>query len=209
MSKYREDLPEQLVVTDADLRVFSSRLFRIVFAASPHVLEWGALREFGPVPLQRWDPQPAPTGEHPGVGVLYTATSLQAVLAEVFQATRRIDVVSDVPVLLAWTPTRPLTLLDLGAESAWLIRHGAAAALVHGPVDVCQRWAAAIHAAYSDLDGLFVPSTMFGANVVLFQHARDAFPATPEAQRPLRDPFILQLVQHEAEQIGFPVDVPL
>ncbi len=209
MSKYRGHPPERMSLAHGDVRGFSSRLFRIVFTASPHALPWAALREYGPLPAQRWDPHPAPAAAHPGVGVLYTATSLQAALAEVFRATRRIDVVSDGPVVMAWTPTRPLELLDLSADSAWLLRHGGAAALPHGPVAVCRRWAAGIHTNLPRLDGLYVPSTMFGANVVLFRPALDSFPATPEAQWPLRDPFLLHLVQAEAAGIGYPVDVPL
>lgn len=209
MSKYSGYPPATLTLAPDDMHVFDERLFRIVFAAALHALPWGTLREYGPVPDQRWDPHPSPAMEHPGCGVLYAATSIQGAIGEVFQKTRRVDVVSAAPVMLAWTPSRALELLDLGPGSRWLIRNRGAAALAHGPIEGCQQWAAAIHTHFPDLDGLWVPSTMYGTNAVLFQRSVGTFPSAPDAERPLRDPAMLKLVHAEAAQIGFPVDVPV
>ncbi|MFW6597440.1 hypothetical protein ACQBAU_04020 [Propionibacteriaceae bacterium Y2011] len=68
----------------------------------------------------------------------------------------------------------------LGLTDDWALTNGAGAALAAAPRSTCRRWARAIHAAWPDLDGLWVNSTFTNrANVVLWRHAEFAFPDAP------------------------------
>lgn len=174
--------PGPLSSTSDDVRTLASDqvLFRIHTVDGRHPVPWNGLREFGPLPQSRWEPQPAPQRQHAGNGVAYTATDPTTAFAEVFQNRRRIRVTSD-KALSAWSPTRPLRLLDL--TGTWPIRNGASSSLHAAPKSTTRNWAHQIHvqlAAPLDLDGLYVPLTMtLAPMVVLFHNARSAFPAAP------------------------------
>lgn len=136
---------------------------------------------------------PPPTHIHPGVGVSYTATDYVTAFAEVFQE-RRVLVPTDQLVLTAWLPSRALDLLDLRGN--WPLHHGGSASLPGAPKSTCRNWAAAIQANVGHrIDGLYVPSTLTGAPVVvLFSRAADAFPTAPSLSRPLTHVSMEQLV---------------
>ena len=107
----------------------------------------------------------------------YAATDVVTCLAEVFAASRVVDVGRRAPYLTGWRPTRVLTLLDL--TETWPIRNGASHLLTSGPKSVCRAWARAVDTEWPDLDGLWSVSTMTGRPMVtLFTAAADAFPAT-------------------------------
>ncbi|WP_168207595.1 RES family NAD+ phosphorylase [Microlunatus elymi] len=195
-----------LTLTPADVRTWTGSLLRIAPTQSAHPIPYGALRTDGPVAGQRWDPHPAgPPKEHPPrYGVLYTASTLAAACAETNQSTRMIDRHTDTPVITVWSPMRPLQLLDLGPRSSWLIRHRASASLITRPAPHGQSWARDIVAALGDqIDGLCVPSSMTGTNVVLFGRAGKTFPAFPSNRMPLNDPAIFPLLQKIATKVGY------
>ncbi len=149
----------------------------------------------------RWDPHPEPLAEHPDHAVLYAATDIATTVAEVFQTTRRIDLVSGAPHLTGWIPSRPLRLLDL--TGTWPVRNGAASALQAAPRPTCRRWAAAIHDTWPDLDGVRATSTMTGLPViVLWAPAADSFPDAPAFTRPLTQPHTRATVTQAAERLG-------
>lgn len=198
--------PETLTVDPGDIHTRSAALLRIAMTQSTHVTPYGALRTFGPIPGQRWDPHPPgpPRGHAPGWGVLYTASTLLAACAETGQRTRTIDRHTGAPVVTIWRPTRPLHLLDLGAESTWLIRHGASSALTTRPAAHCRTWAHHIAAALGDtVDGLRVPSAWTGTNVVLFARSADSFPIAPHERIALDDPALFPALQMLAGRIGY------
>ncbi|MGH3492168.1 MAG: RES family NAD+ phosphorylase [Sciscionella sp.] len=189
------------------MRAGAPLLWRIHRTQGGHVSDWNQLRTFGPLPSMRYDPHPEPleqydegvlyaAADHPGVPALVTA------VAEVFQATRAIDVDSFAPQLTAWTPTRDLRLLDLTGD--WALGNQAAHSLAHAPRSTCRAWARAIRATWPDLDGLWAPSTMSaGTVVVLWNPAHDSFPATPAFSRPLAHPLVRRVLAQIAADIGY------
>lgn len=198
--------PETLTVDPGDIHIWSAPLLRIAMTRSTHVIPHGALRTFGPVPGQRWDPHPPgpPRVHSPRWGVLYTASTLLAACAETGQRTRTIDHHTGAPVVTTWRPTRPLHLLDLSAKSTWLIRHGASSALTTRPAAHCQTWAHHIVAALGDeVDGLHVPSVWTGTNVILFGRAADSVPQVPHERIALDDPALFPALHMVADQIGY------
>lgn len=194
--------PKALDCEPADIRDYASVLWRVHRTTGDHVLAWNALRNYGPLPSMRWDPQP---GSQPGShdeGVLYASVDIETALAKVFQTTRMIDTRIGAPRLTAWEPTRRLRLLDL--SGTWLIRNGASAALSAAPRATCRRWARAIHLAWPELDGLAVPSTMTGGtNVVLWNAAADSLPESPAFSRALAHPLVWAIAQDAAVRIGY------
>ncbi len=128
---------------------------------------------------------------------MYAATDLGTAAAEVFQATRLVDTVSGVPHATAWQPARPLHLLDL--TERWALRNGAAASLGSAPRSTCRAWARVIAATWTDLDGLWVTSTMTGHHsVVLWNAAGDSFQIAPQFSRPLADPTLRAILSRIA-----------
>lgn len=195
--------PKPLIRTAGDVVEYGGPLWRIRWVTGTHVLPWNALREYGPAATMRWDPHPEPADVHAGVGVSYAAQDVTTTVAEVFQKGRRIRRTAS-QELVGWTPTRPLRLLNL--SETWLVANGASASLAHGPKRTCRAWAAAIHRAWPDLDGLRVPSTWTGRPmVVLFSPAASTLPALPTFARLLNDPAASPLIGKAARELGWPV----
>ena len=166
-----------------------------------HAAAWNQFRQFGPVSGMRWDPHPEPAGRHAGFGVCYAATDIDTAVAEVFQRTRVVDPSAD-RALTSWTPVRPLRLLDLTA--GWALRNDGAHALAAAPRPTCRAWAKAVREDFPDLDGLWTPSTLTGSpTAVMFEPARDSFPAAPAFSRPLDSAPVRQILAGIATQLGF------
>lgn len=198
--------PGTLTLDPGDIHIWSDPLLRVAMTRSTHVIPYGTLRTFGPVPGQRWDPHPPgpPRGHSPRWGVLYAASTLVAACAETGQRTRTIDRHTGAPAVTTWRPTRPLHLLDLGAESTWLIRHGAASALTTRPAAHCRTWAHHIADTLGDrVDGLHVPSAWTGTNIVLFGRSADASPPAPQDRIPMNDPALFPALQMLADTIRY------
>lgn len=193
-----------LVRRPGDLRRLprSAALWRVHATAGPHVTPWNRLRHFGPT-TSRFDPQPPPP-RWSERGVTYAATDVVTCLAEVFAASRVVDVGRRAPYLTGWRPTRVLTLLDL--TETWPIRNGASHLLTSGPKSVCRAWARAVDTEWPDLDGLWSVSTMTGRpTVTLFTPAADAFPRRPAFSRPLASPALQGALATAAAEIGYRV----
>lgn len=180
--------PEELVFPPEHLRVISvaAVLWRIHRTSGDHIVPWNRLRYWGPASTMRFDPQePAPRPQDRGVS--YAALTVPAALAEVFQRTRVINTRRGSPYLTAWSPARPLTLLDL--TGTWPIQAGASHAINTGRRDHCRAWARVVHTARPDLDGLWHQSSMTGGDAVtLFTHSADSFPNRPSLSLPLDHP---------------------
>lgn len=178
-------------------------LWRIHRTTGPHVLAWNGFRTFGPLRTARFDPHPPNCGTHPGRGVSYAALDVATAVAEVFQQTRTVRAASDVR-LTAWTPTRPLRLLDLSGD--WALHNGASHSLYAAPRRTCRNWSRAIRGTWPDLDGLWAPSTMTGQSVVaLYEHAADSFPPRPSFTRALSNPYVWVLITAAANRVGYTV----
>lgn len=175
----RPRTPHQpLVCADDDLVSVTGPLWRVHRTEGAHVLGWATLRQWGPAANCRWDPHPAPSGDHPDEGVLYAAGDLATAVVETYQDTRIIDPRTGRPKATSWSPTRALRLLNLTED--WCLRNGASAALTYGPRSTCRAWARAIRQTWPDLDGLFTLSVLTGrSNVTLWAPVADAFPGLP------------------------------
>jgi hypothetical protein len=178
-------------------------LWRVHRTSGEHVVAWDHLRYWGPAATMRFDPHEPPPHEQ-GRGVSYAALSVPTALAEVFQRTRVINTRRGTPYLTAWSPARPLTLLDL--TGTWPIQAGASHAINTGRRDHCRAWAGAILSARPDLDGLWHQASMTGGDAVtLFTHAADSFPDRPELSLPLSHPGIRGHLLAAAAEIAYRV----
>ena len=180
--------PDELQFPTEHLREVATDvvLWRVHRTSGDHVVPWNQLRYWGPAATMRFDPHEPPPHVQ-GRGVSYTALSVPTALAEVFQRTRVINTRRGTPYLTAWSPARPLTLLD--STSAWPIQAGASHAINSGRRDHCRAWARAIHTARPDLDGLWHHSSMTGGGRGHVVHARRGqLPRSSAISLPLEPP---------------------
>lgn len=180
--------------------------WRVHKTEGDHVLAWNALRTFGP--LLRFDPHRLPRGEDPGRGIWYGASTPDAALAEAFQVDRTIDRARHQPYLTGLSFTRPLTVLDVAADSdgTWATRAGGTYAISTGPHAVSQCWARTIVDAYPDLDGLRYNSRFAGAPcLALLSPAADAMPERPKLSLPLSHPGLASRLAGAAKRLGYGV----
>jgi hypothetical protein len=168
---------------------------RLFFRGGAHPVSWDAFRFWGPGSSRFDHHLPGAKGEArvQDRGILYAAgdgepSALAVCIAEVFQATRSIDLHDRTPWFATFRTARELALLDL--RRLWPTRAGASAAIASGPKARARRWSQRIYDAYPEIDGLLYPSSMGGNAdaVALYERARDALPAAPAFHRPLADP---------------------
>jgi RES domain len=203
--------PEELhrigIRDDEQRRIGTSETWwRVHRTEGTHVLAWNAFRHFGPV--LRFDPHPPPASEHPDRAVWYGGSSPGVALAEAFQIDRTIDRRSGRPYLTGLRFTRPLSVLDLAADSAgaWVTRAGGTFAISTAPHVVTQRWARAVVEAFPDLDGVRYNSRFAGAAcLALFSPARSAMPAQPLLSLPLTHPDLGGRLAAAARRLGYQI----
>jgi hypothetical protein len=137
-------------------------------------------------------------------GVAYTAAAVPTSLAEVFQASRTIDLAYREPWLVGWRPIRKLQLLDL--TGGWPLRVGASFSINSCNRARSRQWARAFRAAWPDVDGAVHTSSLTGQRcLVLWNPARDSFPGTPGSHHPLTDPDIAVVMVAAAGEIGYTI----
>lgn len=177
-------------------------LWRVHCTSGEHVVAWDRLRYWGPAfddalrPVRTTATRPGPPG------VSYAALDVPTALAEVFQRTRVVNSSRGTPYLTAWSPARPLTLLDL--TGTWPIQARASYAINTARRDHCRAWARAVHTASPDLDGLWHHSSMTGSvAVTLFTHAADSYPERPLLSLPLDHPGLRGHLLSAAAQINY------
>ncbi|GAA1324876.1 RES family NAD+ phosphorylase [Nonlabens tegetincola] len=199
--------PETFVTEAAHLRGFDSVLWRVFATTSPHALRWNELRRFGPIAGMRFDPHKLPQGMDSQAGVMYAATTPHTALAETFQATRVIDRSLFGREIVAWRPTRALTLLDLTTN--WPVLNGAAASMMMDDKVATAAWARAIHSAMGgEIDGLFHHSSITAEPVVtLFGGGRrePGLPKRPEFSAPLGAALADEIVSQASRRLGYRV----
>jgi hypothetical protein len=170
------------------------------------VLAWNDFRTHAP--LLRFDPHALPRGNDPAHGVWYGASTPAAALAEAFLVDRTIDRVLDSPYLTGLSFIRPLTVLDLAADSqgAWVTRAGGTFAISTAAHAVTQHWSRNIVEAFPDLDGLRYNSRFAGGPcLALFLPAATAMPARPKLSLPLTHPDLASRIAGAAKQLGYSV----
>lgn len=133
--------------------------------------------------------------------MLHAAGDLPTALAEVYQTTRAIDLVSGAPAASAVRLRRPARLLDL--TGGWPLRAGASHVINTGRRAASRTWARAFLAAWPDLDGLWHTSSLTGKPcVTLYTAATDALPTTPAHTFGLDDLDYLDWVLVAADTVG-------
>lgn len=180
-------------------------LARVYFAAGRHPSRWNRFRRFGPTGA-RWDHQLPNGAGHPQQQtrtVLYCAPDVDTCIAEVFQATRRIDRTRDAPWLVVFALREQVTLLDLRGAFATTI--GASTAIHSGPRSRARAWARELHEAYPDVQGVFYGSSMNGhaPAVVLNERAEAAIPERPLFHRSLSDDTLVEILQWTALRLRY------
>lgn len=180
-------------------------LARIYFAAGPHPSRWNRFRSFGPT-AARWDhhlPDADGGAVEQSRATFYCAPDIDTCVAEVFQATRRIDRTRDAPWLVAFAVVEPLTLLDM--RGAFATKIGASTAIHSGPRERARHWARQLYDAYPDVQGLYYGSSMNGhaPAVALNERARRAIPERPRLHRALNDDMLVETLQHVAVRLSY------
>jgi hypothetical protein len=135
--------------------------------------------------------------------VFYCAPAVDTCVAEVFQATRRIDRIRDAPALVVLALREPVNLIDL--RGSFATRLGASTAMHSGPRSRARAWARDIYEAYPDAQGLYYGSSMNGhaPAVVLTERATSAIPEQPLFIRALNDDLILETLQQIALRLSY------
>ena len=184
-----------------------SALARVYYTSSAHPLAWNQFRSFGPLNF-RWDHHLPPAAGEPreqGRAVYYAAANAVTCLAEVFQATRRIDRVYQAPWLVIFNTLRALSLLDLTGDFA--TRMGASMAIHSGSRGRARGWARDLYEAFADAEGLVCASSMHGGAPAFALNERalraTMFPPHPEFHRALADDVLLDPLKHAAQALGY------
>ena len=183
-----------------------SALARVYYTSSAHPLAWNQFRSCGPLNF-RWDHLPTVAGEprEQGRAVYYAAANAVTCLAEVFQATRRIDRVYQAPWLVIFNTLRALLLLDLTGDFA--TRMGASMAIHSGSRGRARGWARDLYEAFADAEGLVCASPMHGGAPAFALNERalraTMFPPHPEFHRALADDVLLDPLKHAAQALGY------
>jgi hypothetical protein len=174
----------------------------VYFRAGAHPAVWSGFRHYGPVPQARFDHHLLPPRLQDR-GIQYAAADGLTCLAEVFQRSRTIDRRSGQPWLAAFALQRDLSMLDL--TGLWPTAAGASSALASGQRPRARRWSQTIYSAFSDVQGLWYPSSMAGnaPAAALYERAVAALPQQPLFHRPLADPALLTPLRRIATALGY------
>jgi hypothetical protein len=179
--------------------------WRVHKTTGQHVLGWNAFRTYGP--LLRFDPHALPVGEDPQQkGVWYGGSTPDVALGEAFQVNRTIDRELDSPYLTGLSFTRPLTVLDLAADSAgaWVTRVGGTFAISTAAHSMTQHWARNIVEAFPHLQGLRYDSRFAGGPcLALYLPALTAMPGRPKLSLPLNHPDLVTRIAGAAKRLGY------
>jgi hypothetical protein len=139
----------------------------------------------------------------PDRAILYAAGDLTTALAEVFQRTGVIDVVTGDPYLAILRTSRSVSLLDL--RSDWPTRAGASQALASGSHAGARNWSRAIWEDHPAVEGIAWHSSMHhdGIACALYERAADALEADPVTNLTLATKGLALPLAHAADLLGF------
>lgn len=177
-------------------------IWRIYYRGGLHPTRWGDFRHVGPTDA-RFDHHLGSDPVKQDRAVLYAANDPVTCFAEVFQKTRVINRWHKEPWLVAFEAEKPLHLLDLTGSFA--TRAGASMGLMTGPRSVSRNWAQGFYEAYTNISGLYYPSSMHANSpaMVLTEKAIGFTPKQPSFHRSLGDPAILTLLKNAAHSLGY------
>ena len=183
-------------------------LARIYYTAGAYPTAWNEFRFLGPLDA-RWDHHEQAGGEPPTLStscaILYAALHVETCVAEVFQATRRIDRARNAPWLTVFASVQPLQLLDL--SGAFPTRAGASMAINSASHARARRWARAFYLAYEDLHGIYYCSSMHANAAAIALNERSVklgtMPKYPLFNRPLIDDGMSHVLKHCARRLRY------
>lgn len=180
-------------------------LARIYFAAGNHPSRWSGFRSFGPVDA-RWDhhlPDACGNAAAQSRAILYCAPDVDTCVAEVFQATRRIDRTREAPWLVVFALLEPVILLDVRGTIATTM--GASTAIHSGPRSRARAWARDLYEAYPTVQGIRYGSSMNGhaPAVALNERSQSAMPRLPLFHRALNDDMLVDVLQRIALRLSY------
>jgi hypothetical protein len=182
-------------------------LARVYYSRVSYAQAWNQFRYYGPL-SSRWDhhvPDAAGKPKHQERGVYYAARDAKSCLAEVFQATRRIDRVFQAPWLVVFETVAPVVLLDLTGDFA--TRMGASMAIHSGSRGRARGWARDLYEAYPESQGISYAASMHGGKPAVALNERalttPLFPAHPLFHRALSDDTLLDPLKHAARALGY------
>jgi hypothetical protein len=180
-------------------------LARIYFAGGNYPSRWNQFRSFGPVDA-RWDHHLTDSRGNAVTqsrSILYCAPDVDTCVAEVFQATRRIDRTRGAPWLVVFALGEPVTLLDLRGSFATTI--GASTAIHSGPRARARAWARDLYEAYPSVQGIHYGSSMNGhaPALALNERAQPSMPRLPLFHRALNDDMLVDILQGIALRLSY------
>jgi hypothetical protein len=135
--------------------------------------------------------------------ILYCAPDIDTCVAEVFQATRRIDRTRGSPWLVVFGLREPVTILDLRGTFATTL--GASTAIHSGPRSRVRPWARDLYEAYPDLQGIHYGSSMNGhaPAIALNERGQSALAPLPLFHRALNDDMLVDILQRVALRLSY------
>ncbi len=179
-----------------------TELWRVYFRSGQHPTTWNTFRTFGLVATARFDHHEPPPREQ-GRAILYAAIEGPICLAEVFQTSRVIDRMTNVPWLVSFPLVANLHVLDL--TGLWSTYAGGAQEINSGNRHIAQQWSRAIYVAFPAVQGLWYRSKMYGSMpaMALYERARGALPAQPSFHTALASPAIFDVLDNAAAHLGY------
>jgi hypothetical protein len=180
-------------------------LARIYFAAGIHPSRWSQFRNFGPVDA-RWDhhlPDARGNAVAQSRSILNCAPDIDTCVAEVFQATRRIDRTRGAPWLVVFALREPVALLDLRGSFATTI--SASTAIHSGSRSRARAWARNLYEAHPKVQGIHYGSSMNGhaPAIALSDRGHSAMPRLPLFHRALNDDMLVDILQRIALRLSY------
>jgi hypothetical protein len=205
MAKFPNPPPALTIPAVTKVLPAGTRLWRVYFTGGTHPGAWNAFRFFGPT-TSRFDHQDLPRRVQ-AKGIIYAAVEPRTCLAEVFQATRVIDRHSGQPWLVGFDTATEVALLDL--TGTWPTQAGASMAINSGFRPRAQSWSRLIAATYTDLHGIYYPSSMHAnrPSVALYERAQamGVMPAAPMFNRALADRALASRLGSAAAVLGYSI----
>ncbi|HEX3603699.1 MAG TPA: RES family NAD+ phosphorylase [Steroidobacteraceae bacterium] len=182
-------------------------LARVCFSRGEHPQAWDQFRFFGPL-NSRWDhhvPDALGFATLQARGIYYAGGQAKTCLAEVFQATRRIDRVYRSPWLTVFETQAELTLLDLTGDFA--TRMGASMAIHSGSRGRARGWTRDLYEAFPQAQGILYAASMAGGAQAFALNERalhvPLFPAHPLLHRALADDALVDTLKYAARELGY------
>jgi hypothetical protein len=180
-------------------------IWRLYHRGGDHPTDWNSFRYWGPGRSIRFNHHTDPPKSQ-NRGVIYGALRVYTCFAEVFQVTRTIECSRNEPWLACFWLERDVSLLDL--TGTWPTKAGASIAINSGRRDRARAWSRRIYEDYTQIDGLYYPSSMDSNKpaVALYERAANTFPIRPIFHRALADEGLSRVVLKAAMLFNYAVE---